>query len=164
MVLVEAIFQSSRNSVIGASQLASTIKKKTCYSSTLCPFEILSADLGSEHPSRKESLTNRLLMQDKPLSNFFCKTYEIHVQILENVILFQYNKESYFRNSFVSECKSVCNHMLMGVIGGCGVVVIERFLSVPVPPYRSIQNDYRQTRVLRAMNSNYRYRIVMPGE
>ena len=30
--------------------------------------------------------------------------------------------------------------------------------------YRSIQNQYRQTFILRASNSNYRYRIVLPEE
>ena len=28
-------------------------------------------------------------------------------------------------------------------------------------PYCSIQNDYRQTLIVRAINSNYRYRIVL---
>ena len=30
--------------------------------------------------------------------------------------------------------------------------------------YRSIQNNYRETCFLMAMNSNYRYRIVLPEE
>ena len=41
-------------------------------------------------------------------------------------------------------------------LGGGG-----RYLSVPC---RSIQIEYRQTFILRAINSSYRYRIALPEE